>query len=58
MSAYRAGEFEHVCGDLRNRVLIDVTNPIRFTDTGMELEFGFDTSAGEKVASLASGPLL
>jgi 8-hydroxy-5-deazaflavin:NADPH oxidoreductase len=43
------------CGDLRDRVLIDVTNPIRFTDTGMNLEFGFNTSGGEKVAALAPG---
>ncbi len=46
------------CGDLQGRVLIDVTNPIRFSDSGMELDFGFDTSAGEKVAALASGALV
>lgn len=41
------------CGDLSGRVLIDVTNPIRYTDAGMELACGFDTSAAEKVAALA-----
>jgi 8-hydroxy-5-deazaflavin:NADPH oxidoreductase len=41
------------CGGLTGRVLIDATNPLRFTDAGMELEFGFDTSAGEKIAALA-----
>ncbi len=46
------------CGDLQGRVLIDVTNPIRFSESGMELDFGFDTSAGEKVASLAPGALV
>jgi hypothetical protein len=41
------------CGDLGGRVLIDVTNPIRYSDSGMELACGFDTSAAEQVAALA-----
>jgi predicted dinucleotide-binding enzyme len=43
------------CGDLSGRVVIDVTNPIRYTDHGMELGIGFDISAGEQVAGLAPG---
>jgi 8-hydroxy-5-deazaflavin:NADPH oxidoreductase len=35
------------CGDLTGRLLIDVTNPLVFTDSGMELAIGFTTSAGE-----------
>ena len=40
-------------GDLTGRILIDATNPLRFADGGLELSLGFDTSAGEQVASLA-----
>ncbi|MBP1851200.1 NADPH-dependent F420 reductase [Rhizobium halophytocola] len=43
------------CGDLKGRVIIDVTNPLEFTPTGMELAFGFSSSAGERVADLAKG---
>jgi predicted dinucleotide-binding enzyme len=43
------------CGDLTGRVVIDVSNPIHYTDHGMELGTGFDTSAGEQVAALAPG---
>lgn len=53
-----AADALRACGDLRDRVLIDVTNPIRFTEAGMVLDFGFDTSAGEKVADIAPGALV
>lgn len=43
------------CGDLTGRVLIDVTNPLLVTDSGMELAIGFTTSAGEQVQALAPG---
>lgn len=43
------------CGDLSGRIVVDVTNPLAFTPEGMQLAFGFDTSAGEKVADLAKG---
>lgn len=46
------------CGDLTGRILIDVTNPLAFTPEGMQLAFGFDTSAGEQVAALAKGALV
>lgn len=41
------------CGDLSGRPLIDVTNPLRPGETGLELAIGFSTSGGEQVASLA-----
>jgi predicted dinucleotide-binding enzyme len=37
------------CGDLTGRLLIDVTNPLLFNTSGMELTIGFTTSAGEQV---------
>lgn len=43
------------CGDLTGRIVIDVTNPLTFTNAGMKLAFGFDTSAGEKIAAMAPG---
>jgi predicted dinucleotide-binding enzyme len=43
------------CGDLSGRVLIDVTNPLRFGGAGLELAVGFTTSGGEQVAALAAG---
>ena len=43
------------CGDLTGRILIDATNPLSFTDAGMELAFGFDTSAAERIAAMAPG---
>ena len=42
-------------GDLRDRLLIDVTNPLRMGAAGLELSLGFDRSAAEHVASLAPG---
>lgn len=43
------------CGDLGGRVLIDVTNPLRAGEDGLELALGFDTSGAEEVARLAPG---
>ena len=45
-------------GDLRGRVLIDVTNPLRMGSDGLELALGFDRSGGERVAELAPGALV
>ena len=42
-------------GDLRDRLLIDVTNPLRMGPDGLELSLGFDSSAAEHVASLTPG---
>lgn len=43
-------------GDLRGKVLIDCTNPLKFTPgTGLELALGFNDSAGERVAGWAQG---
>ena len=43
------------CGDLRGRVVIDVTNPLGMGAHGLELVVGFDRSGGEIVAGLATG---
>lgn len=43
------------CGDLTGKLLIDVTNPLRFGAAGLELALGFTTSGGEEVAALAKG---
>jgi len=42
-------------GDLAGRTIIDTTNPLRMGADGLELELGFDTSAGEVVAGWATG---
>jgi hypothetical protein len=43
-------------GDLSGRVVIDCTNPLRFTPgTGLELALGFSDSGAETVARLAPG---
>jgi predicted dinucleotide-binding enzyme len=43
-------------GELRERVLIDCTNPLRFTPgIGLELEVGFSDSGAENVARWAPG---
>jgi 8-hydroxy-5-deazaflavin:NADPH oxidoreductase len=43
------------CGDLANRVVIDVTNPLRMGAQGLELAVGFDDSGAETIARLAPG---
>lgn len=43
------------CGDLKGRIVIDVTNPLRAGASGPELALGFDQSGGEMVAGLAPG---
>lgn len=43
----------HACGDLRDCVLIDVTNPLQVGESGLELAMGFSTSGGETIAGLA-----
>jgi len=43
-------------GDLSGRVLIDCTNPLRFTPgVGLELAIGYSDSGGEQVARWATG---
>lgn len=43
------------CGDLTGRILIDVTNPLRFASGGLELALGWSTSGAERNAELARG---
>lgn len=43
-------------GDLCGKILIDCTNPLKFTPgVGLELTMGFSDSGGEMVARLAAG---
>ncbi len=42
-------------GDLSGQLVIDVTNPLRMGQQGLELSMGFDRSGGEHVAALARG---
>src|SRR5450432_4175662 len=44
------------CGKLAGKVLVDCTNPLKFTPaTGLELAIGHITSGGETVAQWAAG---
>ncbi len=44
------------CGNLAGKVLVDCTNPLKFTpDTGLELAIGHSISGGETVALWAQG---
>jgi predicted dinucleotide-binding enzyme len=44
------------CGNLAGKVLVDYTNPLKFTPgIGLELAIGHTTSGGETVAQWASG---
>jgi hypothetical protein len=42
-------------GDLSGKTLIDCTNPLRVGASGLELDVGYDSSGGERVAALAPG---
>jgi 8-hydroxy-5-deazaflavin:NADPH oxidoreductase len=42
-------------GSLRSKIVIDCTNPLGMGSDGLQLVLGFDTSAGEQVASWAPG---
>lgn len=43
-------------GDLRGKVVVDCTNPLKFTPgIGLELALGFTESGGERVAAWAKG---
>ncbi|MBL9199309.1 MAG: NAD(P)-binding domain-containing protein [Opitutaceae bacterium] len=43
-------------GDLHGKVLVDCTNPLKFTPgVGLELALGFNESGGERVAGWAAG---
>src|SRR6266446_699939 len=42
-------------GSLAGKIVIDCTNPLGMGPDGLQLVLGFDTSAGEQVASWAPG---
>jgi hypothetical protein len=42
-------------GSLAGKIVIDCTNPLGMGPDGLQLVLGFDTSAGERVASCAPG---
>ena len=42
-------------GSLANKIVIDCTNPLGMGPDGLQLVLGFNTSAGEQVASWAPG---
>ena len=42
-------------GNLANKIVIDCTNPLGMGPDGLQLVLGFNTSAGEQVASWAPG---
>lgn len=42
-------------GDLRGRLVLDCTNPLRMGKDGLELSLGFESSAGEQIAGWAAG---
>jgi len=42
------GDVLSAAGDLTGRLLIDVTNPLRMAEAGLELSIGFDRSAAER----------
>lgn len=47
------------CGALVGKVLVDCTNPLKFTPgRGLELAIGHNTSGGESVAQWAAGALV
>ncbi len=46
------------CGDVSGRILVDATNPLKFSSDGLGLAIGFSTSGGEEVARLAPGALV
>lgn len=44
------------CGSIKDKVLVDCTNPLKFTPaTGLELALGYTISGGETVAQWATG---
>ena len=40
------------CGDFAGKVLIDATNPLRFSSGVLELDVDFETSGGEQIAAM------
>jgi predicted dinucleotide-binding enzyme len=42
-------------GNLSGKVLLDCTNPLRMGPDGLELDIGYTSSGGERVAALARG---
>ena len=45
----------HAAGSLKGKILIDATNPLTMDTEGLRLVLGHTTSAGEQVASWATG---
>jgi predicted dinucleotide-binding enzyme len=43
------------CGDLKGKILIDVTNPLNFRPDGISLALGFSESGAERIATWAPG---
>ena len=46
------------CGDMAGKILIDCSNPLKMTETGLALSLGFDTSAGEIVQGLTNATVV
>ncbi len=42
-------------GNLKGKIVLDATNPLAMTPSGLALEIGHNTSAGEKVRGWAAG---
>lgn len=43
------------CGDVAGKIIIDATNPLGMTDSGLALVVGFETSGAEQIAAVANG---
>ncbi len=43
------------CGDVTGKIMIDATNPLGMTDSGLALVLGFETSGAEQIAAIANG---
>ncbi len=43
------------CGDISGKIIIDATNPLGMTASGLNLTVGFETSGAEKLQEIAVG---
>jgi len=43
------------CGEIKGKILIDATNPLRLENGSLKLSLGYDTSGAEEIAKLAAG---
>jgi predicted dinucleotide-binding enzyme len=41
------------CGDLSDKIIVDVTNPLAFDGQNLNLTLGFETSGAEKIAKIS-----